>query len=76
MPDLPLAQSADAARAAIDRLAASPEPEAFRELLTLSAHLGEALGRSARLLAESGSWARVAAVAGTSRQAAWQRWSE
>jgi hypothetical protein len=44
-------------------------------LLRLSALVGEGLGVSARTLAATGSWAKVAEVAGTSRQAAWSRWS-
>jgi hypothetical protein len=35
-----------------------------------------AIGAAARTLAGSGSWARVAGLAGTSRQADWQRWSQ
>lgn len=63
------------ARAAVARLAEHPDPEAFQALLRLSAVVGESLGISARTLAASGSWAKVAEVAGTSRQAAWSRWS-
>jgi len=43
-------------------------------LLRLSALVGESLGANARALATNGSWARVAEVAGTTRQAAWSRW--
>ncbi|APF40950.1 hypothetical protein [Neomicrococcus aestuarii] len=56
-------------------LASVPDIEAFQALLRLQAKIGESLGESARTLAENGSWAAVAQVAGTSRQAAWQRWS-
>lgn len=63
------------ARAAIDQLAVRDDPEAFQALLRLSALVGESLGVNARALATSGSWAKVAEVAGTSRQAAWSRWS-
>lgn len=66
---------ADQAHRAIDALAGSTDPQAFQELLVLSAHLGQALGVAARNLATAGSWASVADLAGTSRQAAWQRWS-
>ena len=52
-----------------------PDQEAFEALLRLSALVGESLGVSARTLAAGGSWARVAEVAGTTRQAAWSRWS-
>lgn len=61
--------------AKLDQLAARPDVEAFQALLRIQAKIGESLGESARTLAENGSWAAVAEVAGTSRQAAWQRWS-
>ena len=64
-----------AAREAISQLAEHSDPEAFQALLRLSALVGESLGVSARTLATTGSWAKVAEVAGTSRQAAWSRWS-
>ena len=63
-----------AARRAVDELARSADPAAFSALLSLSAEVGEALGASARTLAEHGSWARVAEIADVSRQAAWHRW--
>ena len=63
------------ARDAITALAELPDQEAFQALLRLSALVGENLGISARTLAAGGSWARVAEVAGTTRQAAWSRWS-
>ncbi len=62
------------ARRAVHDLAHSPDPAAFSALIDLSAEVGEALGTSARLLAEQNSWARVAEIADVSRQAAWQRW--
>ncbi len=64
-----------AAGDAINDLAQRTDPEAFQALLSLSALVGEALGVSARTLAATGSWAKVAEAAGTSRQAAWSRWS-
>ena len=64
-----------AATDAVNRLAERPDPEAFQALLRLSALVGESLGVNARALATHGSWAKVAEVAGTSRQAAWSRWS-
>jgi hypothetical protein len=64
-----------AAREAILQLAQQPDPEAFQALLRLSALAGESLGVSARAVAGNGSWAKVAEVAGTTRQAAWARWS-
>lgn len=63
------------ARKAILQLAELTDPEAFQALLRLSALVGEGLGVNARALATSGSWAKVAEVAGTTRQAAWSRWS-
>lgn len=77
MPKSPadaVARDLATAQAAIDRLAATAEPEAFNALLALSAAAGEALGASARLLAESASWAAVGEASGTTRQAAWARW--
>ncbi|QPR39612.1 C45 family autoproteolytic acyltransferase/hydolase [Brevibacterium casei] len=62
------------AHEAINGLAHSPDPAAFSALISLSSEVGEALGTSARLLAEHNSWARVAELADVSRQAAWQRW--
>lgn len=64
-----------AAWTAVEQLAELADPEAFQALLRLSGLVGECLGVSARTLAEAGSWAKVAEVAGTSRQAAWSRWS-
>jgi hypothetical protein len=63
------------ARNAVSCLAERPDPEAFAALLRLSAVVGESLGISARALAVSGSWAQVGEAAGTTRQAAWSRWS-
>lgn len=70
-----LAEWEETARVAITQLADVPDPEAFQALLRLSSLVGEGLGVNARALATSGSWAKVAEVAGTSRQAAWSRWS-
>ena len=61
-------------RALLDALAADSDPAAFQALLGLSHYLGECLGLSARTLADAQSWADVAGVAGTTRQAAWSRW--
>ncbi len=74
MGERDVSEAGGRARAAIDELAASPDPAAFQELLALSGHLGTALGASARTLAEHGSWSQVAGYAGTSKQAAWARW--
>ncbi len=74
-PAEPVAELERAATEAVHLLAALPDPEAFQALLRLSALVGESLGVNARALATSGSWAKVAEVAGTTRQAAWSRWS-
>ncbi len=63
------------AASAIEAMAVRADPAAFQALLRLSALVGESLGVNARALAVSGSWSKVAEVAGTSRQAAWSRWS-
>lgn len=69
-----VAELSATARGAVRDLAQSPDPAAFSALIDLSTEVGEALGTSARLLAEQNSWARVAEIADVSRQAAWQRW--
>lgn len=61
-------------RMLLGALTASSDPAAFQALLGLSQYLGECLGQSARILAESQSWGDVAGVAGTTKQAAWSRW--
>jgi hypothetical protein len=61
-------------RRVISELARRPDSAVFAELLSLQEALGRALGDTARTLADHGSWARVADVAGTTRQAAWHRW--
>ncbi|MDN5766850.1 MAG: hypothetical protein L0H96_06665 [Humibacillus sp.] len=65
---------AAAARECIDALARSTDVAAFQELLGLSQAVGEALGASARSLAEANSWTAVGGLAGTTKQAAWARW--
>lgn len=67
-------RAAQEIRTRVAALAASTDPAAFRELLALSEQLGLAIGESARNLAASGSWSRVAEQAGTTKQAAWSRW--
>lgn len=61
---------------ALQELAARPDRLAFEQLLRASNEVGQCLGRSARTLAESGSWSQVADVAGTTKQAAWSRWRQ
>lgn len=65
---------ADLARAAADELARRGNAEGFGLLIDLSAYIGTAVGESARRVAEQGSWSQVAAVSGTTKQAAWSRW--
>jgi hypothetical protein len=74
-PDSSVEELEARAREAINQLAELPDQQAFQALLRLSALVGENLGVSARTLAAGGSWARVADAAGTTRQAAWSRWS-
>jgi hypothetical protein len=61
-------------RDGVEALARRSDAQAFAELVDLTQVLGEALGESARALAGASSWAQVGDVAGTSRQAAWERW--
>lgn len=61
---------------ALRDLASRPDRRAFEELLRASDEVGQCLGLSARILAESGSWTQVADVAGTTKQAAWSRWRQ
>lgn len=70
----PPADVAAQIRRLTDELATSSDPQAFAELLALSAHLGQAIGTAARVMAEQQSWSTVAGLAGTTKQAAWSRW--
>ena len=72
---LPTPELALLARAATSELARRSEPEAFSELLDIQQHLGVSLGDAARTLAAHGSWSSVAELSGTTKQAAWSRWS-
>jgi hypothetical protein len=74
LPEPTVEVLAEQARQAVEALAHLSDPAAFSELLRLSALVGECLGVSARSLADGGSWAYVAEVAGVTRQAAWSRW--
>jgi hypothetical protein len=65
---------ADLAESSMRLLAQSEDPAAFGHLLTLAALTGECLGVAARTLAHDSSWSQVANIAGTTRQAAWERW--
>jgi hypothetical protein len=73
-PEPTIQALAKQAQQAVEALAQMSDPAAFSELLRLSALVGESLGVSARSLADGGSWAHVADVAGVTRQAAWSRW--
>ena len=61
-------------RTLLDALANSTDPAAFQTLLGLSQYVGECLGISARTLAGAESLCSVAGLAGTTKQAAWERW--
>ncbi len=65
---------ADLVRAATTELAQRGTTDTFRVLIELSGQLGIAIGESARVVAERGSWSQVADVSGTTKQAAWSRW--
>jgi hypothetical protein len=65
---------ADLAEACMRLLAQSDDPAAFGYLLELTRLGGECLGVAARTLAHESSWSQVANIAGTTRQAAWERW--
>lgn len=69
-------QVAQVARQAMSELAGRGDQEAFRQLLTMSAHAGSCLAVSARSLADAGSWSQVADLSGTTKQAAWSKWRQ
>ncbi|HEY9349676.1 MAG TPA: hypothetical protein VIP75_03205 [Acidothermales bacterium] len=76
-PELDAMSTAEVAAMVRDGVAAlsrRSDPEAFGALVELTRIVGESLGESARALAGASSWAQVGDVAGTSRQAAWERW--
>jgi hypothetical protein len=64
------------AEAAVRSLAQKDDPAAFAQLLGLTRVVGECVGTAARALAGERSWSGVAQIAGTSKQAAWERWRE
>jgi hypothetical protein len=66
---------ADVAEASMRLLAQSDEPAAFGYLIELTRLAGECVGLAARTLAHESSWSQVGNIAGTTRQAAWERWS-
>jgi hypothetical protein len=67
---------ADLAEAAMRSLAKTNDPAAFAHLLRLARIVGECLGSAARNLAGERSWSGVAEIAGTTKQAAWERWGK
>jgi hypothetical protein len=67
---------ADLAETSMQSLAQSEDPTAFAHLLRLTRVAGECLGIAARTLAHERSWSQVADIAGTTRQAAWERWRD
>lgn len=74
LEQLSAAELGDLARRALTALADRGNHEAFAELLTMNAHVGQCLGEAARALAANGSWSQVADLSGTTKQAAWSRW--
>jgi hypothetical protein len=65
---------ADLAEVSMHLLAQSEDPAAFGYLLELTRLAGESVGMAARTLAHESSWSQVGNIAGTTRQAAWERW--
>lgn len=65
---------AELAELALRTLADRGEPAAFSHLLRMTAVTGECVGIAARTTAATSSWAGVGELAGTTRQAAWERW--
>jgi hypothetical protein len=65
---------AEIADASMRWLARSDDPAAFANLLQLTRLASECLGVAARTLAHERSWSEVGDIAGTTRQAAWERW--
>lgn len=76
LEELSTRQVADVARAAMTELAGRSDQESFTALLSMSGHAGVCIAQSARSLAETGSWRQVADLSGTTKQAAWSKWSQ
>lgn len=74
LDELTTGELAELTRTAISMLAERGQ-EGFAELLNLHEHLGLSVADAARAIAAQGSWSQVAEVSGTSKQAAWSRWS-
>ena len=72
--ELAAAESDELAELALRILAERGEPAAFTHLLRMTAVAGECVGIAARSTAATSSWAGVGELAGTTRQAAWERW--
>jgi hypothetical protein len=64
----------DLAETSMRLLAECDDPAAFGYPIELTRLGGECLGIAARTLAYGRSWSQVASIAGTTRQAAWERW--
>ena len=62
------------AELALRTLAERGDPAAFTHLLRMTGVAGECVGIAARTTAATSSWAGVGELAGTTRQAAWERW--
>lgn len=76
LQELTTPQLADLARDAMTELARRGDHASFTALLSMSGHAGGCVSQSARALAESGSWSQVADLSGTTKQAAWSKWSQ
>lgn len=69
-------QVAELARRAMTELAGRGDHESFTQLLAMNGHAGVCVAESARSLAQAGSWSQVADLSGTTKQAAWSKWSQ
>lgn len=69
-------QLAEIARQAMSELANRADHESFTALLSMGGHVGVCVAQSARSLADAGSWSQVADLSGTTKQAAWSKWSQ
>ena len=75
MSELDDQQLATMAQQAVAELAPRGTHSSFKLLVDLSTYVGVSLGEAARQVAAAGSWSQVADITGTTKQAAWSRWS-
>lgn len=73
---LTTSQLAEVARQAMSELADRGDHESFTALLSMNGHAGVCIAQAARSLADAGSWSQVADLSGTTKQAAWSKWSQ